>query len=120
MRLPIAYALGFPARADIAFGAIDWSQLSRLDFETPDRPTFRCLNLAYQAGRVGGTAPAWLSAANEVAVEAFLDGRISWSKIAVVIERTMQHHDGVSPSTVGDILTADETSRRFAATELKK
>ncbi len=120
MRLPIAYALGFPARSDIAFGAIDWTQLSRLDFETPDRSTFRCLDLAYQAGRVGGTAPAWLSAANEIAVEAFLDGHISWSKIAGVIERTMQHHDGVLPTTVEDILQADASARRFAALELTK
>jgi len=120
MRLPIAYALGFPARSDIAFGAIDWTQLSRLDFEVPDRATFRCLDLAYQAGRVGGTAPAWLSAANEIAVEAFLAGRISWSKIAGVIEQTMQHHDGLVPTTVEDILQADESARRFAALELTK
>ena len=120
MRLPIAYALGFPARSDIAFGAIDWTQLSRLDFEVPDRATFRCLDLAYQAGRVGGTAPAWLSAANEIAVEAFLAGRISWSKIAGVIEQTMQHHDGIAPTTVEDILHADESARRFAALELTK
>ena len=120
MRLPIAYALGFPARSDIAFGAIDWTQLSRLDFEEPDRATFRCLDLAYQAGRVGGTAPAWLSAANEIAVEAFLAGRISWSKIAGVIEQTMQHHDGIAPTTVEDILHADESARRFAALELTK
>jgi 1-deoxy-D-xylulose-5-phosphate reductoisomerase len=120
MRLPIAYALGFPARSDIAFGAIDWTQLSRLDFETPDRSTFRCLDLAYQAGRVGGTAPAWLSAANEIAVGAFLEGQISWSKIAGVIEQTMQHHDGVLPTTVEDILNADESARRFAALELTK
>jgi len=120
MRLPIAYALGFPARSDIAFGAIDWTQLSRLDFETPDKSTFRCLDIAYQAGRIGGTAPAWLSAANEIAVEAFLDGYISWSKIAGVIEQTMQHHDGVSPTTVEDILNADASARRFAALELTK
>ena len=120
MRLPIAYALGFPARSDIAFGAIDWTQLSRLDFEVPDRATFRCLDLAYQAGRVGGTAPAWLSAANEIAVEAFLAGCISWSKIAGVIEQTMQHHDGISPTTVEDILHADESARRFAVLELTK
>ena len=120
MRLPIAYALGFPARSNIAFGAIDWTQLSRLDFEVPDRATFRCLDLAYEAGRVGGTAPAWLSAANEIAVEAFLAGRISWSKIAGVIEQTMQHHDGVVPTTVEDILQADESARRFAALELTK
>jgi len=113
MRLPIAYALGFPSRSHIAFGAIDWKTLSRLDFEVPDRATFRCLDLAYQAGRIGGTAPAWLSAANEIAVEAFLGGRISWSKITDVIEQTMQQHDGILPTTVDDILFADATARRI-------
>ena len=75
MRLPIGYALGYPSRITSAFGSIDWSTLSRLDFELPDRGTFGCLDLAYAAGRAGGTAPACLSAANEVVVEAFLAGR---------------------------------------------
>ena len=75
MRLPIGYALAYPARIATPFGRIDWSTLGRLDFEAPDLATFRCLALAYAAGRAGGTAPAWLSAANEVAVEAFLAGR---------------------------------------------
>jgi len=114
MRLPIAYALGFPSRSHNAFGAINWQTLSRLDFEAPDRATFRCLDLAYQAGRIGGTAPAWLSAANEIAVEAFLAGHISWSRIAEVIEQTMQHHDGIAPTTVDDILLADATARRIS------
>jgi 1-deoxy-D-xylulose-5-phosphate reductoisomerase len=113
MRLPIAYALGFPSRSHIAFGAIDWKTLSRLDFEVPDRATFRCLDLAYQAGRIGGTAPAWLSAANEIAVEAFLAGRISWSRITDVIEQTMQQHDGIPPTSIDDILFADTTARRI-------
>ena len=77
MRLPIGYALAYPDRLAGAFGAIDWATLSVLEFEPPDRTLFRCLDLAYRAGRVGGLAPAWLSAANEVAVAGFLDGRIS-------------------------------------------
>ena len=68
MRLPIGYALAYPERIGTAFGRIDWAELRRLDFEPPDLDTFRCLALAYEAGRVGGTAPAWLNAANEVAV----------------------------------------------------
>ncbi len=114
MRLPIAYALGHPSRARIPYGRIDWSQMARLDFETPDRKTFRCLDLAYQAGRIGGTAPAWLSAANEVAVDAFLAGATSWWSIADVIEETLQHHDAQLPTTVDDILEADRTARRVA------
>jgi 1-deoxy-D-xylulose-5-phosphate reductoisomerase len=114
MRLPIAYALGHPSRARMPYGRIDWSTMARLDFETPDRKTFRCLDLAYQAGRIGGTAPAWLSAANEVAVEAFLAGATSWWSIADVIEETLQHHDAQLPTTVDDILEADRTARRVA------
>lgn len=114
MRLPIAYALGHPSRARMPYGRIDWSAMARLDFETPDRKTFRCLDLAYQAGRIGGTAPAWLSAANEVAVEAFLAGATSWWSIADVIEETLQHHDAQLPTTVDDILEADRTARRVA------
>src|SRR4029079_8035333 len=65
MRLPIGYALAYPNRIGTPFGRIDWTTLSRLAFEAPDLDTFRCLALAYAAGRVGGTAPAWISAANE-------------------------------------------------------
>ena len=114
MRLPIAYALDYPQRASVPFGGIDWSSLNRLDFELPDTKTFRCLLLAYQAGRIGGTAPAWLSAANEVAVEAFLAGRVLWSQIPVIIEETLQQHDGVNAHEVEDILEADRAARRAA------
>jgi len=120
MRLPIAYALGFPGRGQVPYGRIDWTSLSRLDFQTPDRKTFRCLDLAYQAGRIGGTAPAWLSAANEVAVDAFLAGATSWWSIADIIEETLQHHDAQLPTTVEDILQADETARRVAREVLDK
>ena len=114
MRLPIAYALDYPQRASIPFGGIDWSTLNRLDFELPDTDTFRCLSLAYQAGRIGGTAPAWLSAANEVAVEAFLAGRVLWSQIPSIIEETLQHHDGAGAHVVDDILEADRAARTAA------
>ncbi len=114
MKLPIAYALNFPNRSKCSFGAIDWAELSRLDFEKPDRDLFRCLDLAYQAGRVGGTAPAWLSAANEVAVETFLAGGVKWTQIATIIESTMQHHDGQIPTSVEDIFEADRRARAVA------
>jgi 1-deoxy-D-xylulose-5-phosphate reductoisomerase len=80
MRLPIGYALAWPDRSAEAFGAIDWRSLARLDFEPPDLVAFPCLRLAYDAGRAGGLAPAWLNAANEVAVDAFLAGRIAWRR----------------------------------------
>jgi 1-deoxy-D-xylulose-5-phosphate reductoisomerase len=114
MRLPIAYALEYPRRAEVPYGGIDWTTLSRLDFASPDRATFRCLDLAYAAGRAGGSAPAWLSAANEIAVEAFLAGRLAWSAIPRVIDATLQQHDGEVPKTVDDILHADATARRIA------
>ena len=120
LRLPLAYALDYPNRSTVGFGAIDWTKLSRLDFEQPDRDTFRCLNLAYAAGRIGGTAPAWLSAANEVAVEAFLAGVVQWSQIASIIESTMQHHDGLIATEVEDILEADAVARQWARKEVSR
>jgi 1-deoxy-D-xylulose-5-phosphate reductoisomerase len=114
MRLPIGYALSHPHRIATPFGRIDWTQLRRLDFEPPDLVTFRCLALAYEAGRTGGTAPAWLSAANEVAVEAFLDGRLRWNQIADVCVATLARHDGGTPRTVEDVIDADATARRAA------
>ncbi|MEY4173903.1 MAG: 1-deoxy-D-xylulose 5-phosphate reductoisomerase [Actinomycetota bacterium] len=114
MRLPIGYALAHPARIGTAFGRIDWANLGRLDFEQPDTRTFRCLPLAYAAGRVGGTAPAWLSAANEVAVDAFLQGRLRWSQIAEVCDATLQRHDGGVCSTVDDVVGGDARARDVA------
>jgi 1-deoxy-D-xylulose-5-phosphate reductoisomerase len=114
MHLPIGYALGYPNRIATPFGTIDWTTLSRLDFEPPDTATFRCLDLAYQAGRLGGTAPAWLSAANEVAVEGFLAGRVRWNVIADVCVEVLERHDGATPTTVDDVIEADQVARRIA------
>ena len=114
MHLPIGYALGYPDRIATPFGTIDWTTLSRLDFEPPDRGTFRCLDLAYQAGRVGGTAPAWLSAANEVAVSGFLSGRLRWNSIADVCVDVLERHDGATPTCVADVIEADQVARRIA------
>ncbi len=114
MRLPIGYALGYPHRIATPFGRIDWAKLARLDFELPDMATFRCLSLAYEAGRFGGTAPAWLSAANEVAVDAFLAGRLRWNQIADICVAVLDEHDGAVPDTVSDVIDADATARRLA------
>ncbi len=114
MRLPIGYALAYPLRIGTAFGRIDWSDLRRLDFEPADISTFRCLPLAYDAGRIGSTAPAWLSAANEVAVEAFLAGRIRWSQIADVCDASLQRFERSADRTVGDIIAADARARQVA------
>ncbi len=114
MHLPIGYALGYPNRIATPFGTIDWTTLSRLDFEPPDRETFRCLDLAYQAGRTGGTAPAWLSAANEVAVSGFLSGQVRWNGIADVCVGVLERHDGATPTCVDDVIEADQVARRIA------
>ena len=114
MRLPIGYALAYPSRISTSFGRIDWSALRRLDFEAPDTATFRCLPLAYEAGRIGSTAPAWLSAANEVAVEAFLAGRIRWSQIAEVCDASLQRFERSADRTVNDIIAADARARQVA------
>jgi len=114
MRLPIGYALAFPARIATPFGRIDWAQLGRLDFEAPDTATFRCLSLAYDAGRIGSTAPAWLSAANEVAVGAFLDGRLRWHQIAEVNDAALQRYEPSADHTIDDIIAADARARQVA------
>ena len=114
MRLPIGYALAYPDRIGTPFGRIDWAELRRLDFEQPDLATFRCLPLAYEAGRRGGTAPAWLNAANEVAVAAFLDEKIAWSVIPDVLDAVLSRHDGSVPENVDAVIAADATARALA------
>jgi 1-deoxy-D-xylulose-5-phosphate reductoisomerase len=120
MRLPIGYALAWPDRLATPFGRIDWSVLGRLDFEAPDHEAFPCLGLAYEAGRAGGTAPAWLNAANEVAVAAFLDGLIPWLGIADVLSGTLDRHDGSTAGSVDDVVAADATARREARRVLER
>ena len=118
MRLPIGYALAWPDRLAVPFGRIDWAEVSRLDLEPPDRATFRCLDLAEAAGRSGGTAPARLSAANEVVVEAFLAGTIRWVAIAEVLDEVMQDYDGAPADSVGAVIAADGRGRADARARL--
>jgi 1-deoxy-D-xylulose-5-phosphate reductoisomerase len=116
MRLPIGYALAYPARIGTPFGRIDWAQVGRLDFQPPDMTTFRCLALAYDAGRAGSTAPAWLSAANEVAVDAFLGGRLRWPQIAEICDAALQQYEPGADDTVDDIVAADARARQVTDT----
>jgi 1-deoxy-D-xylulose-5-phosphate reductoisomerase len=115
MRVPIAHALAYPER--IASGArpLDLAALKNLSFERPDHQRFPCLRLACQAMRAGGTAPAVLNAANEVAVEAFLDGRIPFTAIAAVIEDTVAGIAGGHAGSLGEVLEADALARRKAS-----
>lgn len=120
MRLPIGYALGYPERLGTPFGALDWARVGRLDFEPAAGPASRCLDLAYQAARHGGSAPAWLNAANEVAVTAFLDGRIAWLAISDVVERVLQGCPGTVPSTVDEVFDADRQARHAAGAAIDR
>ncbi len=114
MRLPIGYCLGYPDRLAQPYGSIDWGRLSLLAFEEPDYETFSCLTLAFEAGRLGGAAPAWLSAANEIAVAGFLDGRLGWSQIAEVVGETMGRFEQSELVKIEDVLAADALARQRA------
>jgi len=120
MRLPIGYALGYPDRLRHPFGALDWSTLRRLDFEPPDRKVFACLDLAEEAGRAGGLAPAWLNAGNEVGVAAFLAGRIGWSAIAEVVADTLSSFDGAEALGAQDVVEADRRAREWAERSVRQ
>ena len=114
MRVPIAYALSYPDRLDCELPSLDLSQLSRLDFETPDYEKFPCLKLAIDALDAGETLPAVLNAANEIAVQAFLDEQISFKEISEIIRTTMQNHKSKPVTTLEDVLSADRWTREEA------
>ncbi len=114
MRTPIAHALAWPDRIDSGVPALNLFDIARLDFEAPDPVRFPCLQLANAAIRVGGTAPAILNAANEVAVSAFLDHRLHFPNIAVIIEQTLQTLPASSDSSLEAILHADSLARESA------
>ena len=120
MRLPIGYALGWPDRVATPFGALDWSGVQTLTFEPPDRAVFGCIDLAYEAGRRGGSAPAWLSAANEVAVEAFLGHALPWGGIADVVAETMAGWVDDQVDEVDAVLAADAEARARARLALDR
>ena len=113
MRVPISYALTYPRRAATPVPPLDLRGLS-LEFHEPDHETFPLLGLAYEAGRRGGTAPCAYNAANEVAVAAFLGGRIPFLAIAELVERALAHADGSPARDLDDLVRADADARRAA------
>jgi 1-deoxy-D-xylulose-5-phosphate reductoisomerase len=115
MRVPISYALHYPERADVPVDPLDLAALGQLTFEQPDPDTFGCLRLARDAGRTGGTAPCVLNAANEVAVQAFLDGDLSFLGIAEVIERSLEAIPARPVGHFSDLIRADAEARDHAA-----
>jgi len=117
MRVPISYALHYPERADVALRTLDLASVGSLDFEAPDLDTFACLRLAREAGEAGGTAPCVLNAADEVAVAAFLDGRIAFASIPQVVSGTLDAMPA-APVTHFDDLFATDAEARTRASEL--
>lgn len=114
MRLPIQYAITYPQRAAAPVAAFDVTAAS-LHFEAPDRQTFPCLDLGYEAGRAGGSATAVLNAADEVAVAAFLQGRIRFPQIAEVVASTLHRLPTTDVNSVDDVLAVDNEARKVAA-----
>ncbi len=115
MRLPIQYALSYPERlANPQLPRLDWSNINNLTFEQPDLDTFPCLKLAIEAGKKGGTYPAVLCAADEVAVELFLSQRIRFIDIAYIVEQTLEQHQVVAHPSLEEIMAADAWAREKA------
>jgi 1-deoxy-D-xylulose-5-phosphate reductoisomerase len=114
MRVPISYALNFPDRADVELPTLDLAAVGELTFAEPDLETFPCLRLAREAGAAGGTAPCVLNAADEVAVSAFLGGRIPFTAIAEVVERTLEAIPATTPGHFEDLYAVDAEARERA------
>jgi 1-deoxy-D-xylulose-5-phosphate reductoisomerase len=114
MRAPISYALHYPERADVDLPTLELPAVGELTFEEPDLETFPCLRLAREAGEAGGTAPCVLNAADEVAVEAFLGDRITFTTIAEVVERTLEALPAATPGHFEDLYAADAEARDHA------
>ena len=112
MRVPISYALHYPERADVDVPRLDLATVGELSFEEPDTETFACLRLALEAGRAGGSAPCVLNAADEVAVGAFLEGRIPFTAIAAAVEGTLNEMPARPVTHFQDLFSLDEEARR--------
>ena len=111
MRVPIAYALAWPDRLECDFPSLDLAAMSDLTFEAPDYEKFPCLKLAFQAMEAGGTIPAVLNAANEIAVQAFLDRLIPFKEIPEIIRSAMDNHKSKPVTRIEDVLEADDWAR---------
>jgi 1-deoxy-D-xylulose-5-phosphate reductoisomerase len=114
MRVPISYALNYPQRVDVPVRGLDLVELGSMTFEAPDEDTFRCLRIAREAARAGGTAPCVMNAANEIAVHAFLSGRIRFLDIAEVIDETLEELPGERVHSFDSLSSADAQARRIA------
>ena len=120
MRTPIAYGLAWPARVEAGVEPLDLFAVSRLDFEAPDEARFPCLRLAREAMTAGGTAPASLNAANEVAVQAFLDGKLSFLGIARLVQATLEATEVRAADSLDVVLCEDARARQLAERLLRQ
>jgi 1-deoxy-D-xylulose-5-phosphate reductoisomerase len=111
MRIPISYALSFPHRLPLDLPPLDLSRMGGLTFSPPDPERFPCLRLAYRSLEIGETMPAILNAANEIAVNAFLDGSLKFTDVPLLLQRVMEEHEVKSVHTIEDILRADQWAR---------
>jgi 1-deoxy-D-xylulose-5-phosphate reductoisomerase len=111
MKLPIQYALSFPQRWEKVGESLDLIKIGKLDFCAPDFDKFPCLKLAFEAGKTGGTAPCILNAANEIAVQAFLEQKIEFNRIPVIVERTLEHFDFYPVQNIDQLLEIDKLAR---------
>mgnify|MGYP003335278941 CR=1 FL=1 len=114
MRTPISYAMRYPERLPLDLPSLDLTEIGTLSFCKPDHDRFPCLNLGYESLRTGGTMPATMNAANEIAVDAFLNGGIRFTEIAEVIRQTMDAHAPKTVATLEDALEADRWAREKA------
>jgi 1-deoxy-D-xylulose-5-phosphate reductoisomerase len=119
MRVPISFALTYPERSATPIPPLDLASGVTLEFHAPDLETFPLLALARAAGESGGTAPCVFNAANEVAVAAFLEGKLPFLGIAEVVEETLAHADTSAASDLDELVTADADARRLAEGALK-
>ncbi len=120
MRVPISHALGYPERLSNELPSLNLFDIQTLEFYPPDLERFPCLRLAFEAARIGRTMPAVLNAANEIAVQAFLDGKIGFLDIPALIEKTMDQHSPVDLTDLAVALEADQWARTATAAEIKE
>ncbi|MBS7663460.1 1-deoxy-D-xylulose-5-phosphate reductoisomerase [Pseudomonas lalucatii] len=120
MRTPISHALAWPQRIDSGVAPLDLFAVARLDFQAPDEQRFPCLRLARQAAEAGGTAPAMLNAANEVAVAAFLERRVRFPEIAGIIDQVLNTEPVVAVESLETVLAADQQARQLASQWLSR
>jgi 1-deoxy-D-xylulose-5-phosphate reductoisomerase len=120
MRLPIQYALAYPNRLELDTKRVNFSELGRFDFFKPDLERFPCINIAYDAISRGGNIPCAMNAGNEIAVEAFLNGKISFTQIHKVTKEVVNGTMFVAQPKLSDILNTDKTARIFAAEIVNK